>query len=517
MTVDARAAARRPLHLAVGGALVVATALIPSAESVAADQTSEVTIPYTCQFPSGAEKADVTIKAVLPVSAGTGEVIRPADVSVEVSLERSALVRFTALEATTLSAVAELTVRNSVGEHAADASWQQLEAPAVDLPAEGEGEGEEQGDGEGDGQGAGGVVLTATGDVPTVAFGSPGRATITPAGLGLTLASFTQDGTPTSPPELAVTCEPADDEERPLARITVRDSTGPAAPSPSDPAPGEGASEPPAKPDRPAPGLDPDAHRKIDDLTEARLEALDDEDPGSCPIEIPPEWVMTTAETYAAGYANAVKLDGAAALGPAFMKVVLNKRYINDSCASTVDVTSEVEFEYEGKRQLPPTKATFLSYGFMPTTATMVLEQVGPPAVVQTHTVTNTPTYPEESTVTAQLSMRLYDVKVNGVPLDVGPDCRTERPFEQVLKGYGQSYPPAGYLVAYGGNLTGYAHIPPFQGCGVGEDLDPLFTSAISSVGKKADNYTKMTQAPLCVATNPEGPDCPPKVPKPER
>ncbi len=214
---------------------------------------------------------------------------------------------------------------------------------------------------------------------------------------------------------------------------------------------------------------------------------------------------MTTAETYAAGYANAAKLDGAAALGPAFMKVVLNKRYINDSCASTVDVSSEVDFDYRGKRQLPPTKATFLSYGFMPTTATMTLEQVGPPAAIHTHTVTNTPTYPEETTVTAQLVMRLSDVEVNGVPLDVGPDCRTERPFEQVLKGYGQSYPPAGYLVAYGGTLNGYAHIPPFEGCGATEDLDPIFTSAISSPGKKADNYTKMTQAPLCVATNPEG------------
>ncbi|MFJ9978102.1 DUF6801 domain-containing protein [Streptomyces cyaneofuscatus] len=509
MTVDVRAVARRPLHLALGGALVVATALIPSAESVAADQTSEVTLPYTCPFPSGPEKVEVAVKAVLPVSARTEETIRPGDVSVDVSLARSALAQFTALEAATLSAVAELTVRNTVGEHTADASWQQLEAPAVPLPPEGEDED--------------GVVFTATGDVPTVAFGSPGRATIAPAALSLTLASFTEDGAPTTPPELTVVCERADDEERPLARITVRDSAGPTTPAPTPdapdtPVPGEDdAAEPPAKPDRPAPGLDPDAHRRIDDLTEARLEALDDPDPGSCPIEIPPEWVMTTAETYAAGYANAVKLDGAAALGPAFMKVVLNKRYINDSCASTVDVTSEVEFEYEGKRQLPPTKATFLSYGFMPTTATMVLEQVGPPAVVQTHTVTNTPTYPEESTVTAQLSMRLYDVKVNGVPLDVGPDCRTERPFEQVLKGYGQSYPPAGYLVATGGNLTGYAHIPPFKGCGVGENLDPLFTSAISSVGKKADNYTKMTQAPLCVATNPDGPDCPPKVPKPER
>lgn len=501
MTVDARATARRPLHLAVGGALLVATALIPGAESVAADQTSEITVPYTCVFPSGEEKADVVIKAVLPVSAATGEEIRPGDVSVEVGLEQSALDRFTALEASTLSAVAELTVRNTVGEHSADASWAGLQASAVPLPAEG------------------GVVLAATGDVPTVAFGSPGRATIAPAGLGLTLASFTEDGTPTTPAELTVACEPADDEERPLARVTVRDGAAPAtpAPGPSAPAPGENTSEPPARPGRPAPGLAPDARQKIDDLTEERLAALDDEDPGSCPIEIPPEWVMTTAETYAAGYANAEKLGGAAALGPAFMKVVLNKRYINDSCASTVDVTSEVEFEYEGKRQLPPARATFLSYGFMPTTATMVLEQVGPPAVVQTHTVTNTPTYPEESTVTAQLSMRLYDVEVNGVPLDVGPDCRTVRPFEQVLKGYGQSYPPAGYLVATGGSLTGHAHIPPFQGCGVGENLDPLLTSAISSVGKKADNYTKMTQAPLCVATNPDGPDCPPKVPDPER
>ncbi|WP_432148721.1 DUF6801 domain-containing protein [Streptomyces sp. bgisy029] len=510
MTLDARAAARRPLHLALGGALVVATALIPGAESVAADQTSEVTLPYTCSFPSGAEKADVTVKAVLPVSVRTEEEIRPGDVTVDVSLARSALAQFTALEASTLSAVAELTVRNTIGEHSADASWQQLEAPAVPLPPQGEGEDEDQD----------GVVLAATGEVPTVAFGSPGRATITPAALSLTLASFTEDGAPTSPPELTVVCERADDEERPLADITVRDNAGPPAPTPGpdEPAPGkEEPAEPPEKPAPPAPGLDPDAHRKIDDLTEERREALDEADPGSCPIEIPPEWVMTTAETYAAGYANAVKLDGAAALGPAFMKVVLNKRYINDSCASTVDVTSEVDFEYEGKRQLPPTQATFLSYGFMPTTATMVLEQVGPPAVVQTHTVTNTPTYPEESTVTAQLSMRLYDVKVNGVPLDVGPNCRTERPFEQVLKGYGQSYPPAGYLVATGGNLTGYAHIPPFKGCGVGENLDPLFTSAISSVGKKADNYTKMTQAPLCVATNPDGPDCPPKVPKPER
>ncbi|MEU3056432.1 DUF6801 domain-containing protein [Streptomyces griseus] len=496
MTVDARAAARRPIHWAVGGALVVATALVPSAESAAAEQKSEVALRYACPFPSGPEEVDVAVSAVLPTSVRTGEEIRPDQVSVDVTLPPTALTRFRDLDTGTLSAVARLTVRNTVGDRSADASWQELTAPPVPLPDEGH------------------LALTATGDVPTVAFGSPGRATLAPDALALSLSSRTADGEPTEPPGLDVACEPVPGQEPELAAITVRGDTDPTAPAPR---PGESGTAPEPEPGRPDEGLPPTAREKIDALTDERREALADEDPGSCPIEIPPEWVMTTAETYAAGYANAAKLDGAAALGPAFMKVVLNKRYINDSCASTVDVSSEVNFDYEGRRQLPPTKATFLSYGFMPTTATMTLEQVGPPAAIHTHTVTNTPTYPEETTVTAQLVMRLSDVKVNGVPLDVGPDCRTERPFEQVLRGYGQSYPPAGYLVAFGGTLTGYAHIPPFEGCGVGEDLDPIFTSAISSPGKKADNYTKMTQAPLCVATNPEGPDCPPRVPDPER
>ncbi|MFE9375074.1 DUF6801 domain-containing protein [Streptomyces sp. NPDC006855] len=515
MTVDARAAARRPIHWAVGGALVVATALVPSAESAAAEQKSEVALRYDCPFPSGPDEVDVVVSAVLPTSARTGEEVRPGQVAVEVTLPPTALARFAGLDAATLSAVARLTVRNSVGDTSADASWQDLTAPPTELPTAGAdaGEGADGGEGQGEDEGQAGLTLTATGDVPTVAFGSPGRATLTPGALALALTSLTGAGEPTTPPGLDVACTPAPGQEPELAAIAIRGDQDPTSPAPR---PGESGPAPEPPPARPAEGLPPTARERIDALTEKRREALED-DPGSCPIEIPPEWVMTTAETYAAGYANAAKLDGAAALGPAFMKVVLNKRYINDSCASTVDVSSEVDFDYEGKRQLPPTKATFLSYGFMPTTATMTLEQVGPPAAIHTHTVTNTPTYPEETTVTARLVMRLSDVEVNGVPLDVGPDCRTARPFEQVLKGYGQSYPPAGYLVAYGGSLTGYAHIPPFEGCGTTEDLDPIFTSAISSPGKKADNYTKMTQAPLCVATNPEGPDCPPRKPEPER
>lgn len=134
MTVDARAAARRPIHWAVGGALVVATALVPGAESVAAEQTSEVALRYACPFPSGTEEVDVVVSAMLPTSVRTGEEIRPSQVSVEVNLKPTALARFGELDAATLSAVARLTVRNTVGDTSADASWQDLTAPPVALP-----------------------------------------------------------------------------------------------------------------------------------------------------------------------------------------------------------------------------------------------------------------------------------------------------------------------------------------------------------------------------------------------
>lgn len=241
MTVDARAAARRPIHWAVGGALVVATALVPGAESAAAEQTSEVALRYACPFPSGPEEVDVVVSAVLPTSVRTGEEIRPSRVSVEVNLEPTALARFGELDAATLSAVARLTVRNTVGDRSADASWQDLTAPPVALP----------------GPDGGGLALTATGDVPTVSFGSPGRATLAPAGLALALSSLTGAGEPTTPPGLDVVCEPAPGQEPELAAITVRGDSDPTAPAPQ---PGRATPyrtrPPPARPRdcRPAPG-----------------------------------------------------------------------------------------------------------------------------------------------------------------------------------------------------------------------------------------------------------------------
>jgi hypothetical protein len=50
------------------------------------------------------------------------------------------------------------------------------------------------------------------------------------------------------------------------------------------------------------------------------------------------------------------------------------------------------------------------------------------------------------------------------------------------------------YTVNTGGPLTGTTTIPPFSGCGVGEDLDPLLNASISG----PDNFMKLTQGVPC-------------------
>jgi hypothetical protein len=53
--------------------------------------------------------------------------------------------------------------------------------------------------------------------------------------------------------------------------------------------------------------------------------------------------------------------------------------------------------------------------------------------------------------------------------------------------------------------------VPPFTGCGVGENLDPIFNATISGPG----NFVKLTQGTLCTPNSGSG--CPPTVPKPLR
>ena len=119
-----------------------------------------------------------------------------------------------------------------------------------------------------------------------------------------------------------------------------------------------------------------------------------------------------------------------------------------------------------------------------------------------------------DTKITGEVSVRLSDLVVDGVPVDIGPDCRTVQPASlDGLRGRGGYWTkgpgalpaderpnPANwrttsyYLPAAGGLLSGTIDIPAFTGCGVGgDDLSPLLTTMASGPG----NHLSVRQSGL--------------------
>lgn len=221
---------------------------------------------------------------------------------------------------------------------------------------------------------------------------------------------------------------------------------------------------------------------------------------------------------YIKGFADAKKLNGAALVGPGFGNIQVSRRTIiinaSKGNAGYFQSDSSGELYYKpcpgnapqcaAVNGLPPATATFLSFGFMPTTATLQITQLGNLNVASV----GTPSSLKYSEIQSQNVIRVYNVLVNGVPLNVGSDCSTA-PFNLKLIGK----PP--YTLDSGGILSGTIDIPPFSGCGVGENLDSLFTATVSGPG----NYVQLTQGSLCQEwpLPSQLPFCPPTIPQPIR
>jgi len=220
---------------------------------------------------------------------------------------------------------------------------------------------------------------------------------------------------------------------------------------------------------------------------------------------------------YITGYADVAKLIGAALLQPlspakpGLANVDFAERYKPKPGELTEFSTAELY--YRGKPELPPVTATFLAFRFVPVTATLHITELTPINIVSTSGTIKLP-YPIIVTASTKVSIHVTNVRVNGVPLNVGPSCRTAAPVKLVLVGHGDNtIPPKGYTVPTGGPLSGTVTIPPFTGCGVTENLNPLFTGSISGRG----NFVKQTQGKLCGPSQPAAWSCPPPVPKPLR
>jgi hypothetical protein len=239
------------------------------------------------------------------------------------------------------------------------------------------------------------------------------------------------------------------------------------------------------------------------------------------------------SSAYVAGYADASKEQGALPVGfPSLAAAVSANAQeglggglpvtVNGDEYSCVDVN--LQLDYDGFAELPPMTATFLGFGFMPVTATVLLTETGAAPVatiVYNDTTTFGPLGYQYTAVSAvAMSMQLTEVEVNGTPLNVGSDCvagplstpdldaELGLPGTVVLVGgSGPGYPLPEYgLADNGGALAGTVTIPPFTGCETpaGENLDPLLTASVSGAG----NYLQIVQGPLCVNTRSGDFDC---------
>lgn len=215
--------------------------------------------------------------------------------------------------------------------------------------------------------------------------------------------------------------------------------------------------------------------------------------------------------TYLVGYNDLEKSNSPAELGPGVLDVSIGDRVARLGYLY-YQLDSAAQFDYKSCRTcpvvhaLPPAQATYLDFGFMPVSATLQLTQVGTMNIVGLGTgitLTNNTSY-------SYMELRIYNVKVNGQPLNVGNHCETQKPI--MVKVTGLISGPHAYSLQEGGALAGDVTIPPFTGCGVTEDLDRLITGTVS--GK--DNYTLFTQGELCTPAPPPS-GCPPVGPKPLR
>jgi hypothetical protein len=215
---------------------------------------------------------------------------------------------------------------------------------------------------------------------------------------------------------------------------------------------------------------------------------------------------------YVAGFSNVNKLNGAMVVNdpygtPGLATVNSGQRKVLDIPHNYIEVDSTLAL------QLPTSHSTFLTYGFMPTSADVDFVSRGVFTVVafgQPNLGT-----PAITTIGGYQDLRIHNVKLNGTPLDVGSNCHTVTPLDVVLTGRADEALPGGgdgrpdYELATGGPLTDEnLVIPPFTGCGAhGENLDALFTASLSGPG----NTLNLSQAPLCDPTaNPKS--CLPEI-----
>ncbi|MEV0090809.1 DUF6801 domain-containing protein [Streptomyces sp. NPDC050738] len=483
---------RRSARLASMAAVVILGGLLSGAGSAADEQKIAASPSYDCRLPSGSRQVTVGIAVSSPVSGTVGQPIQPGRVEVTTALAHADLQTLLPAGTSAVVSSATLDVRVAQNSDTATAQWTGLTAPNISVPAEGD------------------LLLVHSGEVPTVTVGSPGDVTVTAGRLRLELQPAAPDEGGPAPAAVSVTCELGGGQKGLLATVPVSGGSGGDTPGASETRqPGEPGGErrdglavgPQAAPADPT-FVCPPTPTGEPDVSDAPPWT-----PG--PVEPVRRRIATATGVcaYAVGYATVTKLNGSMIINdpskkPALISALANMysvtRGAKDGYYQRFDSIASID--------LPDAESTFLTFGFMPVTAKVAFE-TGPMSIF-TGSIGSPPNKTDFAVISFMQTLRVFDVKVNGVPLDVGNSCRTEKPFKVRFDGDFRIYKN----VVLGGPLTGKVNIPRFSGCGTSEeDLSPIFTAAISGNGNQID----MNQGVACQPqySNPSKNNCPPVIP----
>jgi hypothetical protein len=517
---------RRTARVAALGAVGVVAGLIAGPGSAAQARDADVTVAYECRFPAGPQEVRAEFTGGYPDEGAVNQPIQPGVTTVKLTVPRAALAG--ALPEGTVAVSGKLAVTAHVGQNGktVQAAWPNLAAPLTPVAETGD------------------LELVHRGRVPSVTVTAPGEVTFSAGDFELTLSPRTGEGTSGDPDgdpsggptgaadggpdgapsgipsqeasgsglgDLAlpsVACRPRAGQDVQLASVPVPEEPGPTASASGDtPGTGQPGGVGPDGIEVEASPTPPAVVCPTEKPTGTMDESFIPQPPPGGPVRVV-NLPGTHGCAYAVGLANVSKLNSAMIINdpkkdPQLINVLAVLRSVSRS--NNAPGGGYQRFDSLGELNLRDAESTFLTFGFQPVTAKV--EFINGPLTVSTGEIRFTG---GTKTPFAQAgfyqSLRVYDVKVNGTPLDVGPNCRTARPFRVVLHGRFPEYTN----ILLGGRMSGDLTIPEFAGCGTaGEDLDQLFSASISG----PRNHIEMIQGAVCVPKQTNTP-CPPKLPE---
>lgn len=571
---------RRVLLTAATASVAVLAGMLPGTPSAASGPDGAVEIAYTCAFTTGSgtdgadgagpatvtEDATVTVQQTYPESAVADESFRPGALTVEVALGKDAAGAVLPAGSTSATGTASLTARVTQGPSSADAPWPGLRAaaaPATDgldltftgdatevtatapgtvrfdagrldlaltglaVPTAPPSDSTPDSGSTADGTGSGAAADAA--DAADSANAEDAGSTVSPAAGtatgGTTAACTPKDGQATLLGQVGVSAPNGSGQS--VTGTPTPTATGPAAPDPSSgAATATGPARSPAATRRkgtlevvepPHSGVSDCPPPLVGEPDQAVLDAVPRPE-GVTPIVLPPDQRQAEC-TFLTGLSNVGKLKGAATVnGLDDHPAMTNVTQVGTWFGFQPDGSIFLELDSIVTLDLPPAKSTFLTFGFMPTTAVMTMKQLAPLTLIIAGSSGDD--YITYTDVYGKLDLRLSDIKVNGTPLDVGSNCHTVKPLDLHLVGTDYTYKghdgvtrPSDYNEIVGGPLhQDQLTIPPFTGCTAhGDDVDALLTASISG----PDNSLNFVQGGLCIPSSRDYSHCDPEIPYP--